>query len=534
LLSSTRLPRGGRRQDIRFSVAGRELIDTLEAVWRHDFVTRSLPGYGLKAVAKAFGVAGPDRVYIPGHAVYATYQSDPERSRRYALDDVAEVAALAPRLLGASFALAGMAPRSYGRIANAGPAMGILEPMLIRAYLRSGAAPPCEPFPPSAEGHAGGATFLYAAGVARQVVKADIASMYPSLMRIYQLGPACDPLKALLTLVGRLTGLRLNHKAAARAAAPGSHDSYHHEAVQAAMKLLINSAYGYMGAESMAMFADRAAADAVTRHGREVLEQVVAGLRDRGMALLEADTDGVYFAAPPGWSEQRERALVAEVAATLPDGLKLEYDGRYQAMLSHEVKNYTLLTYDGRLISRGVAFASSRAEPFGGRFLDTALRCLLTGDVPGIQQAYFAMADALRRHALPVRDVTTYARLTKQPADYLAARERLREAPYEALLAAGRRDWKPGERVRFYRSGQGAVWVPEDAPEDATWPPYDADHYIHVLRTSFVSRLRKAFDPADFDSLLRDGGQRSMFDPPLSAIQPRWIIAENPPDAAPR
>ena len=38
---------------------------------------------------------------------------------------------------------------------------------------------------------------------------------------------------------------------------------------------------------------------------------------------------------------------MAEVAATLPAGLRLEYEGRYQAMLCHEVKNYALLTYEG-------------------------------------------------------------------------------------------------------------------------------------------------------------------------------------------
>ena len=35
---------------------------------------------------------------------------------------------------------------------------------------------------------------------------------------------------------------------------------------------------------------------------------------------------------------------MAAVAATLPPGINLDYEGRYQAMLAHEVKNYALLT----------------------------------------------------------------------------------------------------------------------------------------------------------------------------------------------
>ncbi len=74
-----------------------------------------------------------------------------------------------------------------------------------------------------------------------------------------------------------------------------------YEATQAAMKILINAAYGYMGAGSMALFADMRAADEVTRRGRDLLSQVINSLQSSGMALIEADTDGMYFAVPlPG------------------------------------------------------------------------------------------------------------------------------------------------------------------------------------------------------------------------------------------
>jgi DNA polymerase elongation subunit (family B) len=167
--------------------------------------------------------------------------------------------------------------------------------------------------------HAGGALYLFATGVAEHVVKADIASLYPSLMIAYRIGPSRDKLGALLHVVGRLVELRLSHKAAARKAPPGSAEHGHHAAMQAAVKLLINSAYGYMGAGSIAMFADRHAADEVTRRGRAILDQLVGALRARGVALIEADTDGVYFGVRPGSTEAEERALVADVAAELRD-----------------------------------------------------------------------------------------------------------------------------------------------------------------------------------------------------------------------
>lgn len=535
------------RRRMRYSIAGRELIDTLDAVRRHDFVARDLPSHRLKDVARHFGVAAADRVYLEGAEVFATYRCDPERVRRYALDDVAEVAAISQRLLSAPFALAGMAPRRYERLASAGPAMGILEPLLVRAYLRAGAALPCQGRDRDAGLglHAGGALFLFATGVAEHVVKADIASLYPSLMRTYRIGPACDRLGALLGIVTRLTDLRLAHKAAARGASAGDPEAARHTAMQAAMKLIINAAYGYLGAGTMALFSDRRAADEVTRRGREVLGQVVAALRERGMALIEADTDGVYFAAPPNWNEGDERVLVAEVAATLPAGIRLEYEGRYRAMFSHEVKNYALLTYGGDLIVRGVALRSSRSEPFGERFLLEALRCTLVGDVAGAQQTFRAAAAALRDRALTAADVAARVRLSKSSETYLATRSTQREPQYEALLAAGRSHWSPGERVRFYRAADGSfVWLPDAADEPSGADPapderaaiaarrdYAVEHYLQVLVNSYAGRLRKAFDPADFAQLFRQETQLGLFDRPVAQIEPLWILC--PPQKPP-
>ena len=118
-------------------------------------------------------------------------------------------------------------------------------------------------------------------------------------------------------------------------------------------------------------------------------------LADRGVTLLEADTDGVYFAVPEAWTEADERRVVAEVAALLPPLVQLEFDGRYAAMLSHEPKNYALLSYDGALCC--AASRSDRAAPSRSAKRSCAgpLR-LLVGDVAGVRDAYLATVAALR------------------------------------------------------------------------------------------------------------------------------------------
>jgi DNA polymerase, archaea type len=517
---------GDPARRMRFVAPGRELIDTLDAVHRYDFATRELPGHGLKAVARHLGVAAPDREYVPGSQVYAVYRRDPERVRRYATDDVEEAAAIARLLGGAAFALARMAPRRYERLADAGPATGVIDPLLVRAYLRAGAA-----LPAHREGdgtvHSGAALHLFATGVARRVVKADVASLYPSLMRAYRIGPARDHLGALLVLVDRLVQQRLAAKASARAAPPGSAERHTHEAISAAMKLVVNSAYGYLAAgEGLTRFADVHAANEVTRRGRETLALMCRELAARGVTLLEADTDGVYFAVPESWSEADESRVVEEVAALLPPLVQLELEGRYAAMLSHEPKNYALLGYDGTLLLRGVAFRSSRAEPFGEAFLRVALRRLFTGDLAGVREAYLSTLRALRRREIPSHDVSSLVRLTKSPERYAGTRETRREFSYEALLASGRTAWRVGERVRVYRTrdGRGAVVASGDgetAGEGRADPrDYDVEHYARVLRDTFAARLARALAPADFAEVFADAAQLSLFAPSTAAMRP--------------
>jgi DNA polymerase elongation subunit (family B) len=510
---------------LRYVAPGRELIDTMDAVMRYGFSTGDLPWRGLKAVARHFGVAAADRVYIPGDRIHEEYRRDPEPVRRYAAADVEEVAALARILGGAAFALAQMAPRRYERVADAGAATGIIDPLLVRAYIHAGQALPAYGAG-DREPHTGAALHLFATGAAHRVVKADVASLYPSLMRAYRIGPSRDTLGAMLGLVDRLVERRLEAKARARASPPGSTERFAHEAMSAAMKLVVNSAYGYLAAGSgLTRFADVHAANEVTRRGRDVLALMCRELEARGVTLLEADTDGVYFAVPASWTEEDERRVVAEVAALLPPLVQLEFDGRYHAMLSHEPKNYALLTYGGGLILKGVAFRSSRAEPFGEAFLRRALERLLVGDVPGVRTAYVETVEALRRRDVTTYDVSSRVRLTKTPARYLAVRDRRRELTYEALLAAGRTTWTIGERVRVYRTETGvAALVPEGEDgsrlDDRRVPrDYDVEHYVRVLRDTFSERLSRALRPEHMLAVVADPIQPSLFDDELVSAE---------------
>jgi DNA polymerase I len=361
--------------------------------------------------------------------------------------------------------------------------------------------------------------------------------LYPSLMRQYQIGPERDRLHALLALVDQLVQQRLTAKQRAREAARGSQERFTQEAISAAMKLVVNSAYGYLGAVGLTRFADVHAANEVTRRGREVLTLLCRELAQRGVQLLEADTDGVYFAVPEHFGEADERRVVTEVAELLPPLVRLEFDGRYRAMLSHEPKNYALKLYSGPLMLRGVAFRSSRAEPFGELFLRRAIEHLLTGDLVAVRREYVATVLALRRREISTRDVSAKVRLTKTPEQYHATRTLRRELTYEALLGNGRSDWAPGERIRVYRRVRGRAGLliePEadDASDESDDSPdprdYDVDYYLRVLRETFAARLERGLAAEDFAAICADPEQPSLFERPLHAARPILSVLSDP------
>ena len=166
---------------------------------------------------------------------------------------------------------------------------------------------------------------------------------------------------------------------------------------------------------------------------------------------------------------------------------------------------------------RGVAFRSSRAEPFGEAFLRRAIERLLLGDVAGVREAYVDTVEQLRRRALSTVDVSSRVRLVKSPERYLETRDTRRELTYEAMLASGRMSWSVGERVRVYRTSGGYGRVVEElgdsatSGEDTNRRDYAVDHYVRLLRDTFAARLARAFTPADFATVFADPDQPSLF-----------------------
>lgn len=477
----------------RWDVYGRHIIDTYFLVQLYDIGLRNLESHGLKQVARHFGIASGERVYLDGNNISETFRTNPEQLFRYNLDDVRETLALFQLLAYPWFLQTRIFPYSFQNCPLRGNATRI-NALFLREYLHRGHAIPGRTS--EAATFEGGYTELAREGVCGPIVHCDVASLYPSLMLAYRLGPPKDSLGLFLPMLAELRRFRLEAKQAAREAAT-EHEQHYFEALQQVFKVLINSFFGYLGAP-LHNFSDPETAAEVTRLGRVTIRNMIDLLKAEGADPVEIDTDGIYFRPPEGCrEEEQELALVKRVSNGLPEGIEVELDGRYRSMFAYKTKNYALLGYDGRITIRGSGLKSRRIERYLREFMREMITMLLTGDSAGVEQLYARYVDRLRSKELDVTWIARTETINESPAAY---REKVRlgkrnpSAAFEIALAA-ERAYRAGDQISYYVSGSAKSATAYESCRPASafdpgHPDINVAYYIEKLRL-----LKKRFEP---------------------------------------
>lgn len=477
---------------------GRHLLDTLFGVHRFDVGRGELESHGLKEVARHYGIASEERVYVDRSRLAELWESDPDRVRRYALQDVEETRRLAELVLPTEFYQTQMVPESYQGVATGGSGEKI-NSLLIREYLRQGQAIP-HGQPPIA--CPGGHTDIRATGLLRRVVKADVESLYPSIMLHYGIHPETDTLGVFLPMLRELTGRRMEAKKRARERA-GEADGAYWDGLQGSFKILINSFYGYLGAHFH--FNDYRAATQVTTTGQVLVKQVADALERTGSRVIEIDTDGVYFVPPDEvQSEAEEHAYVARIGETLPHGIRLAHDGRYAAMLSLKVKNYVLLDYRGRKVFKGASLRSRADEVYGREFIVHGVDHLMSGDLQALAAEYAALCEQIATGQMPISQLARRERITEKT---------LNGGQNRRSRAVARR-FQVGDTLTVYQRADGTVGLADEYAHDE-----DRWHYLEKLH-KFAGRFQDVLGD-DFERIFprpvkkqleaRLSGQMSLF-----------------------
>jgi hypothetical protein len=456
-----------------------------------------------------------NREYIDGDKIGDVWQTDKESVRRYALDDVREVAALSDMLMQDKFNLAQIIPIPYEKVATSGTASA-LDAIMIRGYLSQEHS---LPKPQERIGtFKGGRTELFIEGVVQNVLHADVSSMYPTIMLTKKIKPESDTLDLFLSILSALTTLRLDAKRQLKTIPPNTPEYAQINALQSAMKILINSAYGYLGT-SFALFNDPQKAAEVTLTGREILGDMITAIRELYGEPIEADTDGVYLRLPPVARNEaitKDHAKEDEFIKAINSKITHEgvvIDGEtYEAMFSIGMKNYALLPSDGKLIVKGAGLKASDLEPAFADFLKEGLAYLLSGDIKGLRACYENLVEGIRNGSIEIFKLAKTTRLSKSVTEY--QRDHKATQPhYEALIQAGITDLKKDATVSYYKAKGGWKLTSEYSND------LDQYHYINRLDQT-TRRFEKAFSKTDFHTLFKK--EPDLFSGATSIIKPTW------------
>ncbi len=462
----------------RCDIAGRTVVDTLILVQLYDIGAREMLSYTLKESAIHFGISDPStRTYIRGDKIGDMFETDRKTFRAYLSDDLRETAGLAEKLLPTYVAQVNNFPMTLQECLLRGSGMKV-ESVFLEKYLKARAA---LPLPARGEYIEGALSESFATGVFKNVLHYDVASLYPSLMLVIGKCPRNDYLGVFLDELRKLREYRLKYKKLARETTDKSLRR-EYDARQKSYKILINSFYGYLGL-STATFGDASLASEITSAGRELLVKLIDFFAAQGCVVLEADTDGIYLSSEKYF--ENPLGLLERASSVLPQGVDLDFDGKFDAMLCYKAKNYALLE-NGKITLRGSAFRNRATEPYLRKLTETMVADLLLGRDDQVPLEIERAKAAILSGKTPVEDLAKGEYIGKSPAQYesdIAKTGRGRRAALEAALLMNPKP-EAGDKVLYYIA-RGAN------PRDADWKkarpvsdfdpqyaPYDAQYYV--------------------------------------------------------
>jgi DNA polymerase-2 len=322
----------GFTRQSRADVPGRQVVDGPGLV-RDAFIT--LDDYRLETAARELlgrgkRIAhGPD----PAREIERMYREDPAAFVAYNREDAQLVLDILERegLIDLAIERSLIAGMPLDRV---GASIATFDRLYLPELWQRGFAAPSVDAERKSGRVTGGAVLDSHPGLYRNVAVYDFKSLYPSLMRTFNLDPLAHALADDDAIVAP-NGARFSRGAAIlpelledffeRRAAAKARGARH---ADLALKIMMNALYGVLGAGSCRFF-DPEIANAISGFGQAVLGWMRDAFEAEGMRVLYGDTDSVFVALDPDASEPdaRERGLTlrARVEAKIADRIRADY-----------------------------------------------------------------------------------------------------------------------------------------------------------------------------------------------------------------
>jgi len=352
----------------------------------------------------------------------------------------------------------------------------------------------------------GGVVIEPRAGVYFEVSVLDFASLYPSIIKVYNLSYetvrcvheecrsnivpetnhwTCKKKRGITSLlIGSLRDLRVGyykHLSKEKTLSADDRDLYN--IVSQALKVILNASYGVMGAEIFPLYC-LPVAEATAALGRYVITKTIDKSRELGIEVIYGDTDSLFLKSP---NPEQLEAIKRWAESDLNIELELDKTYRYVAF-SQRKKNYMGVLPDGKVDVKGLTGKKSHIPNFIKQTFYDSLKILSevrTRD--DFDKAKESIRELLRKRYLdlknrrvPLEDLAFHVMIGKAPDKYTETTpQHVRAAK---LLIAKGKEVKAGEIISYVKT----VTPPGVKPISMASPDeVDSDKYLEQLKSTF-------------------------------------------------
>lgn len=349
------------------------------------------------------------------------------------------------------------------------------------------------------------------AGIHFNTVVLDFASLYPSIIKTYNLSYetvrcphkecrtnkvpdtnhwVCTKKKGIISLVvGLFRDIRVKwFKPMSKDKSLPEEIRSWYDVVQRALKVFVNASYGVMGAEHFELYCPPMA-ESVTAIGRYAIKKTIEKSESMGVSVLYGDTDSVFLENP---TKEQIQELIQWSEKEL--GIELDVDKVYRYVaLSGRKKNYFGVFENGKVDIKGLTGKKSNTPPLIQKAFYKMLEILSKVDS---EEDFEKARDAIKnivldfKHKLEnedydINDLAFRIQMTKSLERYSKVKpQHVRAA--EILQSKKGVKIEKGQIIEFIKvRGKEGVMPVELAQKSQV----DIDKYMDTLRSTFEQVL---------------------------------------------
>ncbi len=266
------------------------------------------------------------------------------------------------------------------------------------------------------------------------------------------------------------------------------------DARQQALKILANSAYGYMGFSRARWYRNECAAS-VAAWGRDYIKNTMKAAEEEGYRVVYGDTDSLMMTTPGKFDHTKvakiKNDFLSKINSKLPAAMELEFQGFYPRGVFVTKKRYALIDEDKKLTIKGLETRRRDWANIAKATQEKVLYTILWENNPQkAAEDVKAVINDLRAGKVPLKELVMFTQITKPLGEY----ENVGPHVQAAIKAQKRgKTVRPGDVIQYIITKKGSsISDKAEMVGFVNENDYDAEYYVNNQVLPAVMRILEA------------------------------------------